>query len=120
MNPATHRPPNKVLHTLAATALAWASPGHCAPAASPGLWAEVGSGPDIDALLMLLTALFWVVTHVWALLVVWAEARATRPAEAGDTPTLVVDPAANPVADRPQALEGAARTKALVPPRTEG
>jgi uncharacterized membrane protein len=82
MNPATHRPPNKVLHTFAATALAWASPGHCAPAASPWSWADVSSGSDIDALLMLLTALFWVVTHVWALLVVWAEARATRPAEA--------------------------------------
>jgi hypothetical protein len=86
MNPATHRPPNKVLHTFAATALAWASPGHCAPAASPWSWADVSSGPDIDALLMLLTALFWVVTHVWALLVVWAEARATRPAEADTEP----------------------------------
>ncbi|MDQ0014009.1 hypothetical protein J2W23_002400 [Variovorax boronicumulans] len=32
----------------------------------------------MDLLLLWLTAVFWVVTHVWTLLVVWAEARATR------------------------------------------
>ena len=80
MNPAKHRPPKKALHALAAAALAWASPGHCAPVRAAWSWADLWSGPDVDTLLMLLTALFWVVTHAWVLLVVWAEARATRPA----------------------------------------
>lgn len=78
MKPATHRPPKKAFHAVGAAALAWASPGYCAPAPSAWSWMDLQSGADIDLLLMLLTALFWVVTHVWTLLVVWAEARATR------------------------------------------
>ena len=83
MNPAKHRPPNKIIHAFAATVLAWASPGHCAQARPSWSWADVWSDPGMDVLFLLLTALFWLVTHVWALLVLWVEARATRPAEDG-------------------------------------
>ncbi|MET3498271.1 hypothetical protein [Variovorax boronicumulans] len=82
MKPATHRPSRKVFHVVAAAALAWASPGYCAPALSVWSWMDLQSDAGVDMLLMLLTALFWVVTHVWTLLVVWAEARATRAARA--------------------------------------
>ncbi|WP_015867031.1 hypothetical protein [Variovorax paradoxus] len=80
MNPLTHRcsPKKKAWQALVAPALAWASPGYCAPAPSPWSWTELWSDPGMDALLLLLAALFWAVAHVWALLVVWAEARATR------------------------------------------
>ncbi|MBJ2155587.1 hypothetical protein [Variovorax sp. IB41] len=78
MNPATLRSPKKFLPAFAAAALAWASPGHCAPARSAWSWADVWSDPGMDLVLLWLTAIFWVVTHVWTLLVVWAEARATR------------------------------------------
>ncbi|KLN53752.1 hypothetical protein VPARA_50830 [Variovorax paradoxus] len=85
MNPFTHRCPTKkrTFQALVAPALAWASPAYCAPASSPWSWAELWSDPGIDTLLLLLAALFWAVTHVWALLVVWAEARATRSAGIG-------------------------------------
>jgi heme/copper-type cytochrome/quinol oxidase subunit 2 len=78
MNPATLCAPKKFLHTFAVAALAWASPGHCAPARPAWSWADVWSDPGMDLVLLWLTAIFWVVTHVWTLLVVWAEARATR------------------------------------------
>jgi len=85
MNPFTHRRPTKKMawQALAAPVLAWASPAHCASAPSPWSWTELWSDPGIDALLLLLAALFWAVAHVWALLVVWAEARATRSAGTG-------------------------------------
>ncbi|MBT2337329.1 hypothetical protein J7E49_25945 [Variovorax paradoxus] len=88
MNPFTHRRPKmKTFSALVAPALAWACPAYCAPAPSPSpwSWAERWSDPGIDTLLLLLAALFWAVAHVWALLVVWAEARATRPAGVGAT-----------------------------------
>ena len=66
-----------------AAALAWASPAHCAPARPAWSWADLWSDPGMDLLLLWLTAIFWLVTHVWTLLVVWAEARATRPAKPG-------------------------------------
>jgi hypothetical protein len=80
MNPFTHRRPKtkRTFQALVAPALAWVSPAYCAPAPSPWSWSELWSDPGVDALLLLLAALFWAVAHVWALLVVWAEARATR------------------------------------------
>ncbi|WP_240648737.1 hypothetical protein [Variovorax beijingensis] len=83
MNPFTHRRPKtkRTFQALVAPALAWVSPAYCAPA--PWSWTELWSDPGIDTLLLLLAALFWAVTHVWALLVVWAEARATRSAGTG-------------------------------------
>ena len=78
MNPATLRSPKKFLPAFAAAVLAWAGPGHCAPARSAWSWADVWSDPGMDPVLLWLTAIFWVVTHAWTLLVVWAEARATR------------------------------------------
>lgn len=83
MNPRMHRRPNKTFQALAASVLAWAGPAHCAPPASAWSWWEVWSDPGTDTLLFALTGLFWLVTHVWALVVVWAEARATRSAAAG-------------------------------------
>ncbi|PIF74713.1 hypothetical protein CLU95_1845 [Variovorax sp. 54] len=72
MTPDTHRSrPTFAFHALAAAALAWAPPGHAAPASTPP------ADTDAGLLFFLLTALFWVVTHVWTLLVVWAEARAS-------------------------------------------
>ncbi|RIX74217.1 hypothetical protein D3H34_27835 [Acidovorax cavernicola] len=72
MTPDTHRfPPTLALRALAVAALAWAPPGQAAPAAMPP------ADADTDLLLFLLAALFWVVAHVWTLLVVWAEARAS-------------------------------------------
>ena len=86
MNPFTHRHPRKrTFQSLVAPALAWASPAYCAPVPSPWSWAALWSDPGIDTLLLLLAALFWAVAHVWALLVVWAEARATRSAGIGAT-----------------------------------
>lgn len=86
MNPLTHRRSlrKKAWQALVVPALAWAGPGYCAPVPpSPWSWAELWSDPGIDTLLLLLAALFWAVAHVWALLVVWAEARATRSAATG-------------------------------------
>ena len=83
MNPRTHRRPNKTFQALAALSLAWAGPAHCAPPPFAWAWSEVWSDPGMDTLLLGLTGLFWLVTHVWALVVVWAEARATRSAAAG-------------------------------------
>ncbi|BEP53181.1 hypothetical protein GmRootV118_04250 [Variovorax sp. V118] len=72
MTPDTHRaPPTSAFRALAAAALAWAPPGHAAPPSTPP------GDTDIDLLLFLLAALFWGVAHVWTLLVVWAEARAS-------------------------------------------
>ncbi|PBI89158.1 hypothetical protein [Variovorax boronicumulans] len=72
MTPDAHRSsPTFALHALAAAALAWAPPGHAAPPSTPP------GDTDIDLLLFLLAALFWGVAHVWTLLVVWAEARAS-------------------------------------------
>ncbi|MDP9990308.1 hypothetical protein J2W28_000311 [Variovorax boronicumulans] len=79
MNPATFSSPKKFLSALAAAVLAWASPGHCAPARNA--WS--GGDDGMGLVLLWLTAVFWVVTHVWTLLVVWAEARATRARELG-------------------------------------
>ncbi|SFQ02426.1 hypothetical protein [Variovorax sp. 770b2] len=81
MNPVILRSPKKFLHAFAAAVLAWASPGHCTPARSTWSWADVWSAPGMDLVLLWLTAIFWVVTHAWTLLVVWAEARATRAEE---------------------------------------
>jgi hypothetical protein len=83
MNPRMHRPLNKTFQALAASALAWAGPAHCAPPAFAWSWSEVWSDPGMDTLLFVLTGLFWLVTHMWTLVVVWAEARATRSAVAG-------------------------------------
>lgn len=85
MNPATPRPRprHRFLHALAAAALAWATPAHCTPARPAWSWADIWSDPGMDLFLLWLTAIFWVVTHVWTLLVVWAEARATRAREPG-------------------------------------
>jgi hypothetical protein len=47
-------------------------------AAFPMALAGRGGRPGLDVLLLLLAALFWAVTHLWALLIVWAEARVTR------------------------------------------
>ncbi|WP_447777655.1 hypothetical protein [Variovorax boronicumulans] len=72
MTPDTHSSrPTLAFHALAAAALAWAPQGHAAPAATPP------ADTSVDLLLFLLAALFWVVAHVWTLLVVWAEARAS-------------------------------------------
>lgn len=79
MNLAIPRPRFRSLQALAAAALAWASPAHCAPSRPAWSWAELWSDSGADLLLLWVTAAFWVVTHVWALLVLWAEARATRP-----------------------------------------
>lgn len=67
------RGPNKLLRIFAATALAGTvDSAHCAQAPASWFWTDAG----IDRLLMLLAALFWVVTHLWALIVLWAECRA--------------------------------------------
>ena len=72
MTPDTHRAPStSAFRALAAAALAWAPPGHAAPPSTPP------GDTDIDLLLFLLAALFWGVAHVWTLLVLWAEARAS-------------------------------------------
>lgn len=42
---------------------------------------------DMDFLMMLLTGLFWGVTHIWTALVLWAERRATR-ARAAERPSV--------------------------------
>jgi hypothetical protein len=80
MNPRTLRRPNKTFQSLAAFSLAWAGPAHCAPPPLAWSLSEVWSDPGMDTLLFALTGLFWLVTHVWAMVVVWAEARATRSA----------------------------------------
>ena len=88
MNPATFSSPKKFLSAFAAAVLAWASPGHCAPARNAWSWTDAWPDDGMGLVLLWLTAVFWVVTHVWTLLVVWAEARATRArkrgAEAGE------------------------------------
>ena len=66
---------------FAVATLAWVSPGHCAPPRSAWSWADVWFDLGMDLVLLWLAAIFWVVTHVWALLVVWGEARATRAAQ---------------------------------------
>lgn len=81
MNPATLHPPKKLLHAFSVATLAWASPGHCAPPRSASSWTDVWSDRGMDLLLLWLAAIFWVVTHVWTLLVVWGEVRATRAAQ---------------------------------------
>jgi|GEM_PF-2520535 len=68
------RAPRKSFRALVATAFTGAGPVHGAQRSTAWLWTDAG----IDRLLMLLTLLFWVVTHVWALIVVWAELRAAR------------------------------------------
>lgn len=68
----THRAsPTFAFRALAVAALAWGPPGHAAPPSMPP------GDADTDLLLFLLAALFWGVAHVWTLLVVWAEARAS-------------------------------------------
>lgn len=72
MTQETHRSrPPLAFYALTAAALAWAPPGHAGPAATPP------ADTDVDLLLFLLAALFWVIAHVWTLLMVWAEARAS-------------------------------------------
>ncbi|MGF6348863.1 hypothetical protein [Variovorax sp. W2I14] len=83
MNPATFSSPKKFLSAFVAAVLAWASPAHCAPTRPAWSWADAWSEDGMGLVLLWLTAVFWVVTHVWTLLVVWAEARATRAREPG-------------------------------------
>jgi hypothetical protein len=78
MNPFPHRRPRKTFQALAVFAFAWAGPAYCASPPSPWPWPDMGADPGLDVLLLLLAALFWAVTHLWALLIVWAEARVTR------------------------------------------
>jgi uncharacterized membrane protein len=86
MNTAMHRSLGIALRALATAVLVWATPGHCTPQPFWQSWMELGAGRSTDLTLMLLTALFWVVTHVWVLLVVWAESRVTRSGRAGTEP----------------------------------